>query len=69
MSIHNIARNIKTVKCTIRCILFDGEYFSIKRRPKKANPETKINPTLHSRTKKWFTLSTPWDNFYGEHNL
>jgi hypothetical protein len=52
IKIQNIARNMKTAKCRILCVLFDSGYFSTTRKTRKANPEIKINPTPHSRTKK-----------------
>jgi len=52
IKIHNIARNMKTDKCSNRCVLFESGYFSAARRTRKANPEIKINPTPQSRTKK-----------------
>ena len=69
IKIQNIARNMKTAKCSIRCVLFDSGYFSATRKMRKASPEIKINPTPHSRTKKWFTLPTPRNNFCKNHNL
>ena len=41
IKIQNIARNMKTAKCAIRCVLFDNGYLSTKRKTRKANPTTK----------------------------
>ena len=52
IKIHIIARNMKTAKCAIRCVLFDNGYLSTKRKTRKANPEIKINPMPHIKTNK-----------------